>query len=77
MKQYDLIIIGAGRSSNLAQNVAKQGKKVALIEKSSLGGTCANRGCALLNCLLVTQRFQELFKKPKNTILMQQLTKLI
>ena len=45
MKQYDLIIIGAGRSSNLAQNVAKQGKKVALIEKSSLGGTCANRGC--------------------------------
>ena len=45
MKTYNLIIIGAGRAANLANKVAKAGKKVALIEKSSLGGTCANRGC--------------------------------
>ena len=45
MKTYDLIIIGGGRAANLANKVAKLGKKVALIEKSSLGGTCANRGC--------------------------------
>ncbi len=45
MKKYDLIIIGGGRASNLASKVGKSGKKVALIEKSSLGGTCANRGC--------------------------------
>jgi dihydrolipoamide dehydrogenase len=45
MKKFDLIIIGGGRASNLAAKAGKLGKKVALIEKSKLGGTCANRGC--------------------------------
>lgn len=45
MKKFDLIIIGGGRASNLAVTAGKQGKKVALIEKSTLGGTCPNRGC--------------------------------
>lgn len=45
MKTYDLIVIGGGRASTLAAKAAKLGKKVALIEKSKLGGTCANRGC--------------------------------
>jgi len=45
MKKYDLIIIGAGRASNLAVTASKAGKKVAIIEKSTLGGTCPNRGC--------------------------------
>ncbi|MFT7860652.1 MAG: dihydrolipoyl dehydrogenase [Sulfurimonas sp.] len=45
MKRYDLIVIGGGRASTLAAKAGKLGKKVALIEKSSLGGTCANRGC--------------------------------
>jgi dihydrolipoamide dehydrogenase len=45
MKKYDLIIIGAGRASNLAVRAGKLGKKVAIIEKSKLGGTCPNRGC--------------------------------
>lgn len=45
MKEFDLIIIGGGRASNLALTASKKGKKVALIEKSKLGGTCPNRGC--------------------------------
>ncbi|RXK01109.1 hypothetical protein CRU98_01265 [Arcobacter sp. CECT 8986] len=45
MKTFDLIIIGAGRGSNLAAKAAKLGKKVAIIEKDKLGGTCPNRGC--------------------------------
>lgn len=45
MKKFDLIIIGAGRASNLAVSAGKAGKKVAIIEKSTLGGTCPNRGC--------------------------------
>jgi len=45
MKKFDLIIIGAGRASNLAVSAGKAGKKVAIIEKSALGGTCPNRGC--------------------------------
>lgn len=45
MEKFDLIIIGGGRASNLAIKASKSGKKVALIEKLSLGGTCPNRGC--------------------------------
>jgi len=45
MKEFDLIIIGGGRAANLAITAANLGKKVALIEKSKLGGTCPNRGC--------------------------------
>jgi dihydrolipoamide dehydrogenase len=45
MKKFDLIIIGAGRASNLAIKAGKMGKKVAIIEKSKYGGTCPNRGC--------------------------------
>jgi dihydrolipoamide dehydrogenase len=45
MEKFDLIVIGGGRASNLAAKAGKIGKKVALIERSRLGGTCANRGC--------------------------------
>lgn len=45
MEKFDLIVIGGGRASNLAARAGKIGKKVALIERSKLGGTCANRGC--------------------------------
>ena len=52
MKKFDLIIIGAGRASNLATRAGKAGKKVAIIEKSTLGGTCPNRGCVPSKLLL-------------------------
>ena len=52
MKEFDLIIIGAGRASNLAVTASKAGKKVAIIEKSTLGGTCPNRGCVPSKLLL-------------------------
>ncbi len=42
---YDLIVIGGGRASTLAIAAAKEGRKVALIEKDRLGGACPNRGC--------------------------------
>ena len=45
MRTYDIIIIGGGRASNLARQAGAAGKKVAIIEKSKFGGTCANRGC--------------------------------
>ncbi|RXJ60045.1 dihydrolipoyl dehydrogenase family protein [Candidatus Marinarcus aquaticus] len=45
MKEFDLIVLGGGRATSLAKNAAKKGKKVAVIEKSALGGTCPNRGC--------------------------------
>lgn len=45
MTYYDYIIIGSGQAGTpLTFNLAKNGK-VAIIEKSLLGGTCVNHGC--------------------------------
>lgn len=46
MKQADIIIIGGGPGGYpAAAAAAQEGKKVVLIERDSLGGTCLNRGC--------------------------------
>ena len=45
MKEYDLIVIGAGGGTKIASPAARLGYKVAIIEKEDLGGTCLNRGC--------------------------------
>jgi dihydrolipoamide dehydrogenase len=43
---YDLIVIGAGPGGyEAAAHAGKMGKKVALIERGSMGGTCLNVGC--------------------------------
>lgn len=43
---YDLIVIGAGSAGlACARRAASHGAKVAIIEKSNLGGTCVNWGC--------------------------------
>lgn len=44
MKHYDLIIIGSGWGTKL-RPAADRWKKVAIIEKSELWGTCLNKGC--------------------------------
>jgi pyruvate/2-oxoglutarate dehydrogenase complex dihydrolipoamide dehydrogenase (E3) component len=44
--EYDSIIIGTGQAGTpLAKTLADHGQKVAVIEKSLLGGTCVNTGC--------------------------------
>ena len=48
MKEYDLVVLGWGKAGKtLAAKMAKQGKKVAIIEKDPkmYGGTCINVGC--------------------------------
>jgi mycothione reductase len=45
IENYDLIVLGGGRAANLAIAAAKEGWKVALVERDRLGGTCPNRGC--------------------------------
>ena len=44
-KHYDAIVIGSGGGSKLTRPIASLGKKVAIIEKGKLGGTCLNHGC--------------------------------
>jgi dihydrolipoamide dehydrogenase len=53
--EYDLIVIGAGGAgSTAANNAARMGKRVALIERDKLGGTCLNYGCDPTKTLLHT-----------------------
>jgi len=47
METYDAVIIGSGQSGNpLAVKFAVSGKKVALVEKEHIGGSCVNVGCS-------------------------------
>ncbi len=61
-KKYDLAIIGAGPGGYIAAiRAAQLGKKVALIEKDKLGGTCLNYGCIPAKYLLQqTKVFREI-----------------
>ena len=46
MKEFDLIVIGAGPGGyETAAEAAASGLSVCLIERGELGGTCLNRGC--------------------------------
>jgi dihydrolipoamide dehydrogenase len=46
MREFDVIVIGAGPGGYVAAiRAAQLGAKTALIERNSIGGTCLNRGC--------------------------------
>ncbi len=45
MKNYDILVLGNGSAGTIAQNALMQNKKVALVDKGPLGGTCLNYGC--------------------------------
>ena len=45
MKEFDLVVIGAGSGLNVATKAAAAGLKTAIVEEGPMGGTCLNRGC--------------------------------
>lgn len=56
-EQFDAIIIGAGQSGPfLAARLVDAGKRVALIERSHIGGTCVNDGCTPTKTLVASAR---------------------
>lgn len=62
MKQYDLIIVGGGPGGYVAAIKAGQlGKKVALIEKDTVGGVCLNWGCIPTKAMLKTAKVYKQF----------------
>ncbi|MFH1654212.1 MAG: dihydrolipoyl dehydrogenase [Pseudomonadota bacterium] len=57
MSKYNLAIIGAGPAGYVgAIRAAQLGAKVALIEKSELGGVCLNRGCIPTKAFIATAK---------------------
>ncbi len=45
MEEYDVIVIGSGAGMNVASRAVQAGKRVAVVERGSMGGTCLNTGC--------------------------------
>jgi dihydrolipoamide dehydrogenase len=52
IKEFDLVVIGSGAGLEVASAAAQSGLKVAIVEKSSMGGTCLNTGCIPSKLLL-------------------------
>ena len=45
-QEYDLVIIGSGEGSKfLAWTLARQGQRVAMVERKWIGGSCPNIAC--------------------------------
>jgi pyruvate/2-oxoglutarate dehydrogenase complex dihydrolipoamide dehydrogenase (E3) component len=43
---FDAIILGSGQGGNpLAVALSSAGRKVAMVERKAVGGTCVNYGC--------------------------------
>lgn len=61
MKQYDIVVVGAGPGGYVAAIKARQlGFQTALIEKNAIGGVCLNWGCIPTKALLKSAKvFQQ------------------
>lgn len=66
-QEFDIAVIGAGPGGYVAAiKAALKGKKVALIEKEALGGTCLNVGCIPTKTLIANAQILEKISKAKD-----------
>lgn len=56
MKEYDVIVIGAGTGLTIAFEAQTAKLTVALIDKGNVGGTCLNVGCVPSKMLIYIMR---------------------
>src|SRR5262245_39200132 len=57
MTPCDVIIIGSGQAGvPLAVRFAEHGKRVRIVERAQLGGTCVNVGCTPTKTLVASAR---------------------
>lgn len=62
VREFDLIVIGSGAGLEVASAAAQSGLKVAIVEKSKMGGTCLNSGCIPSKLLLHSADVAEIIK---------------
>lgn len=64
MEQYDLAVIGAGAGGYVAAiHAAKNGLKVALVERDRVGGACYNTGCVPSKIMLEHSKLLQEFRR--------------
>ena len=55
---YDLVVVGSGSGGLSAARTARDmGKRVAIVEKDVVGGTCVNRGCIPTKLMIYAAEF--------------------
>ncbi len=63
-QEYDAIIIGTGQSGPaLAGRFDREGRKVAVIERHKIGGSCVNFGCIPTKALVASARVAQLARR--------------
>jgi pyruvate/2-oxoglutarate dehydrogenase complex dihydrolipoamide dehydrogenase (E3) component len=63
-EHFDILIIGAGQAAiPLAHDLAKGGKRVALVEKKHLGGSCVNFGCTPTKAVIASAHVAHLARR--------------
>nr|WP_263313208.1 dihydrolipoyl dehydrogenase [Mammaliicoccus sp. Marseille-Q6498] len=66
-KEYDLVILGGGTAGYVSAIRASQlGKKVAIVEKYKLGGTCLHKGCIPTKSYLKTAEIMRYINHSSN-----------
>ncbi len=60
--KYEFLVLGSGQAgSNLAWNLAKQGKRVAVVERKYVGGSCPNIACLPTKNIIHSAKVASLF----------------
>src|SRR5688572_10774655 len=63
-ERYDAIVIGAGQGGKpLAIDLAKAGRRTALVERQYVGGTCINVGCTPTKTMVASARVAYLARR--------------
>lgn len=61
---YDALIIGVGQAGDpLARALAKAGRRVMIVERDVVGGTCVNRGCTPTKTMAASARVAYLARR--------------
>lgn len=67
MDSFDAVIIGAGQAGKpLAKALAKAGRRVALIERKQVGGSCVNFGCTPSKAAFASARLAHLASRGRD-----------
>lgn len=57
MQEFDVVVVGAGQAGPaLAKSLARAGRRVALVERKQMGGSCVNFGCTPTKAALASAR---------------------
>jgi probable pyridine nucleotide-disulfide oxidoreductase len=64
IEEVDLLVVGGGKAGKtLAMDLAKAGKKVAMIERAMIGGTCINVACIPTKTLINSGRVLQTIRR--------------